>query len=281
MAQRILLKTTIPTTDDDWHVGRFALLAEHLRSDGHAVTARDREPDEAGDDRDLAAAARGEYDQLWLFAVDTGDALTERDADNIAAFRARGGGVFLTRDHQDLGSSLARLGPLGATHNFQTVNPESDVARHCCDDLDTPDITWPNYHSGANGDVQTIAIVEPLHPVLRAADGAPIARLPAHPHEGSVAVPDALAGQARVIARGRSAISGAEFNLAVALEQPEQGRAIADSSFHHIADYNWDPRRGCPSFVTEAPGDAVLREPGALDGVRRYVSNLARWLGGG
>src|SRR5262249_33890564 len=30
--QRILLKTTIPFTDDDCHIGRFSLLQQHLRS---------------------------------------------------------------------------------------------------------------------------------------------------------------------------------------------------------------------------------------------------------
>ena len=27
---RILLQTTIPETENDWHIGRFSLLAEHL-----------------------------------------------------------------------------------------------------------------------------------------------------------------------------------------------------------------------------------------------------------
>jgi hypothetical protein len=42
MGQRILLQTTIPYTADDWHAGRFSLLAQALRDRGHAVTARDR-----------------------------------------------------------------------------------------------------------------------------------------------------------------------------------------------------------------------------------------------
>ena len=39
---KILLQTTIPTVEDDWHIGRFSLLARHLRDEGHDVTARDR-----------------------------------------------------------------------------------------------------------------------------------------------------------------------------------------------------------------------------------------------
>ena len=46
---RILLQTTIPSIEDDWHVGRFSLLTDYLSGligeDGQplcAVTARDR-----------------------------------------------------------------------------------------------------------------------------------------------------------------------------------------------------------------------------------------------
>ena len=54
--------------------------------------------------------------------------------------------------------------------------------------------------------------------------------------------------------------------------------ADAESSFHHFADYNWEPSRGAPSFVTEPAGEGVRREPRALDDVRSYVTNAARWL---
>ena len=41
---KILLQTTIPFTEDDWHIGRFSLLREQLAGEpGFVVTARDRE----------------------------------------------------------------------------------------------------------------------------------------------------------------------------------------------------------------------------------------------
>jgi len=113
----------------------------------------------------------------------------------------------------------------------------------------------------------------------RPGDGV-IQRLPAHPHEGAVGVPDSLRGSARVVAQGRSTITGTAFNLCVAVEEAGQGRAVSDSSFHHFCDYNWDPRRGCPSFVTETAGFEVLSSPRALDDVHRYVENIAAWLSG-
>jgi hypothetical protein len=54
---------------------------------------------------------------------------------------------------------------------------------------------------------------------------------------------------------------------------------VAQASFHHFADYNWDVEKGCPTFVTEPPGDAVRKHPGRLDDVKIYGSNLAKWLG--
>ena len=39
------------------------------------------------------------------------------------------------------------------------------------------------------------------------------------------------------------------------------GRALAESTFHHFADYNWDLDRGAPSFVTEPPGTEIKADP--------------------
>ena len=286
MPHRILLKTTIGPDPDDWHVGRFCLLARHLASLGeddgpiYAVTARDRVTSESGDDVDLARLAAGDFDQLWLIAADVTGALTPGDVENIAAFRARGGGIMLTRDHQDLGSCLAGLGPLGATQHFKSVNPDPDPARRCCDDVETPTISWPNFHSGANGNAQRITVEPPQHPLVARSDGTPLQYLPAHPHEGSVGVPDVLRSAARVVARGRSLTTGTTFNLCVAVEEPARGRAVADSSFHHFCDYNWDPRMGAPSFVSEPAGDLMLKEPAAIRDTRRYIENIAAWLSG-
>ena len=86
--------------------------------------------------------------------------------------------------------------------------------------------------------------------------------------------------RARSVARGRSLATGREFDLVVAFERtPEEPwRAIAESSFHHFADYNWDTSKGAPSFVTEPEGDAIRRSPHLLDDVRSYVGNCVEWL---
>src|SRR4051794_5652015 len=177
---KILLQTTIVDIPDDWNVGRFSLLADELRRAGHEVTARNR--DEATDDSVLTVLDTLDYDQLWLMAVDTGNGLSPGDSAGIMRFRERGGGVLTARDHQDLGSCLVCLGSIGQLNHFHNQNPEPDARR---DDQDNPNISWPNYHSGANGEYQPVIADEPAHELLRT-DRNPSGRIewfPAHPHE--------------------------------------------------------------------------------------------------
>lgn len=285
MAIHILLQTTIPNVEDDWNIQRFSLLREHLASidDGlYKVTARNHEPNLEGDDSVLSVLDTTDFDELWLFAVDTGDGLSKADCEGITRFHQKGGGILTTRDHEDLGSSLCTLGGVGRAHFFHTQHPEPDESRHVRDDQANTMIDWPNYHSGANGDYQRVTAVEPVHELLRGPSGV-IEFFPAHPHEGSVGVPEDEE-RARVIATGVSQVTGRDFNLAVAFEGRDDnhgnhlGRAVAESSFHHFADYNWDTSKGCPTFLHEPPGDEIKRDPARRAGIKTYVSNLARWL---
>jgi hypothetical protein len=279
---RILLQTTIGDIEDDWNVGRFSLLAEELRRAGHDVTARNR--DDGDDDSVLSALDALDYDQLWLMAVDTGNGLSPDDAAGIMRFRQRGGAILTARDHQDLGSCLVCLGSIGQLNHFHNRNPEPDAVR---DDQDNPAISWPNYHSGANGDYQQVMVDEPVHELLRtsATPSGRIEWFPAHPHEGAVSAPTEYPF-AQSVAKGRSTVTGRQFNLAVcldgetAVDGTQLGRAVACSTFHHFADMNWDVDAGAPSFVTEQPGDEIKRDPGRLETFKDYIRNLAHWLGG-
>jgi hypothetical protein len=288
---RILMQTTIPFAEDDWHIGRFSLLRDELASLKDAagnllceVTTRNRETDEAGNDPLLSTLDRSPFDELWLFAIDLGDGLTTEDCKGITRFRQRGGGIMATRDHQDLGTSLCTLGGIGRAHFFHSKHPESDPSRHVPDDPYTTSISWPNYHSGANGDYQRIG-ADADHELMRkpASPLGVIEFFPAHPHEGAVGVPEDEE-HAHVIAVGESQTTGRDFNLVVAFESSvddhgnKLGRGIAESSFHHFVDYNWDTEMGCPSFLEEPPGDGYKRNPEALNDIKTYVGNAARWL---
>lgn len=282
---KILLQTTIPTTEDDWSIARFSKLGALLKSQRDSqgrplydVTMRDRGPLGAPD-AVLSAIDASDFNQLWLFAVDTGDGLTPEDCEAISRFRAGGRGLLVTRDHMDLGSSVCTLGGLGRAHFFHSSNPDPDPAKRQIDDPFTTYISWPNFHSGANGDFQSVEVVGATHPVLadeRSPTGA-IRFLPSHPHEGGIGAPEGEG--ARVIARGRSQVTGSLFNIAVAFEPGDHGGpGLAQSTFHHFADYNWDTRAGSPSFVDEPPGDAMQRFPEALADTHRYAVNVAAWL---
>jgi hypothetical protein len=284
---RILLQTTIPAADDDWSIARFSTLADFLGArtgaDGQPifdVTARDRDPLGKPDSL-LSRLDQSDFDQMWLFAVDTGNGLTPEDCQAISRFRAKGRGLLVTRDHMDLGSSLCSLGGVGKAHYFHSQNLDPDPANRAIDDPYTTYISWPNFHSGANGDYQEIEVAGPIHPVLadpNSPTGA-IRYLPAHPHEGAVGAPDDE--QARVIATGTSKVTGRRFNIAVAFEPGAGGGpAIAESTFHHFADCNWNTDAGAPSFVSEPAGCTMTQLPQAMADTQLYVRNIALWLAG-
>jgi hypothetical protein len=283
--KKILLQTTIPTTEDDWSIARFSRLGALLREQRdqagnqlYDVTMRDRDPPGRPDSL-LSTIDERDFDELWLFAVDMGDGLTEEDCAAISRFRKSGRGLLVTRDHMDLGSSVCTLGGVGKAHYFHSRNQDPDPERRKIDDPYTTYISWPNFHSGANGDFQEIEIAGPPHSVV-ADERSPtgfIRFLPAHPHEGGIGAPDGE--DARVIIKGKSKVTGLDFNIAVAFAPGRHGGpAIAQSTFHHFADYNWDTRSGCPSFVSEPPGDGIVREAQALADTQRYVINIAAWL---
>lgn len=283
----LLIQTTIEDDPDDWNVSRFSLLAAFLSAlqDEHGrpvfnVTARNRTRRGAPDPV-LSTLDTSDYDQLWLLAVDVGDGLAPEDCASISRFRRRGGALMVTRDHMDLGSSILNLGDVGAAHHFHSRNCELDHSRHCVDNPFSLGISWPNYHSGANGDFQRVWSMGSIHPVMRDRHSTTgvIQYLPSHPHEGAVSAPLGDP-RSRVIMEGQSSISGRRFNIAVAFERSDVGgRAIAQSTFHHFADYNWDPNCGCPSFVAEPAGNGIGRFPEALRSTQQYVRNLALWLG--
>jgi hypothetical protein len=276
---KILLQTTIQEHPDDWDIARFSMLADELRRAGHDVVARSRVK-RGVDDPVLSRLDELDYDQLWLMAVDVGDGLTNAEADAIMRFRRNGGGVLTARDHEDLGRSLLCLGTIGMVNQFHDMSVDAATR---CDDQDTPSISWPNYHSGANGDYQPVLIDGPVHELLHTdltASGR-IEWFPAHPHEGGVsaAVPESI-----VLAQGRSTATGRRFNLAVVIDGEHgpdgrpMGRAVAESTFHHFADYNWDLGAGAPSFVTEPPGTQIEADPFRIKVFTAYVRNLAAWL---
>jgi hypothetical protein len=284
----VLLQTTIGHHADDWNIERFSQLHRLLSGSRGTrgeplfkVTSRNRGRVDRPDSI-LSTLHTSDFDELWLFAVDTGGGLTPEDCDGISRFRKRGSGLMVTRDHMDLGSSVCTLAGVGAAHHFHSKNRETDPSRWQVDNPHSTGILWPNYHSGANGDYQFVQAVGEPHCVLQDPFGPSglVRYLPAHPHEGTVSAPEGDPS-ARVIVKGHSLSTGADFNVAVAFEPSGTGGpALAQSTFHHFCDYNWDLSAGAPSFVTDVPGDGLARFPEGLRSTKRYVLNVALWLAG-
>lgn len=271
---KILIQTTTTHNADDWHIGRFSLLAKLLRDDGHDVVMRDREPRSDGSDPVLSTLPDSDFDQLWLIAVDTGNGLAPEDVRGILRFRDLGGGLLTARDHQNYGASLLNLGTIGTVNNFRKYNRVRNRRPHRDD-----------YHSGNYGDYQRIVPMEPVHELLRSkkSPSGVIEYFPANPHEGALSVPQNMPF-ARVIATSMSTQTGREVNLAVAIDDEpphnghRNGRAIALSTFHQLADMNWDPTIEGPASVTEPRGSELRNDPVRLEIYKDYIRNIARWL---
>ncbi len=268
----ILLQTTIPYAEDDWHVGRFSMLVRLLTADGHSVVARDRMTRADGSDPMLSALAESEFDQLWLIAVDTGNGLAPADVRGILRFRERGGGVLSARDADNRGASLLNLGTIGTVNNFSTYNRRPERRRFPRAGRSIPEPASDNFQG--DGEFVRIVAVEPVHELLRSPSSPSglVEHFPAHPQDAALSVPGAMP-YARVIATSSTTVNGRSSNLVVAIENEPaarghaSGRAVALSTFHQLADVNWD--KGT---------QASSSQPSKLDVYKDYVRNLARWL---
>ncbi len=93
---QILLQTTTPAEPDNWSIDSLSLLRQQLESvrvdnQPSIVSARNREVSRSGSDPVLLDIDRSDFDELWLFALEAGDGLTEDECAAIERFRRRGG----------------------------------------------------------------------------------------------------------------------------------------------------------------------------------------------
>jgi len=133
---KILLQTTIPFTENDWHIGRFSLLRDYLAGlrdhDGHVmfeVAARDRDP-RGKPDSVLSKLDESDFDELWLFAVDCRRWTDARGLQcDLEIPRQERRAAGHPRSHGPGVSSVCGLGGVGLAHHFHSKNPEPDPSR--------------------------------------------------------------------------------------------------------------------------------------------------------
>lgn len=256
----ILVQTTLREGDGEWQIERFASLVSLLRSEGHTVVARNREPAQDGSDPVLSALDTSDFNELWLFAADRGNGLAPSDVRGILRFRERGGGIFTARDQENVGVSLLNLGSVGLVNHFRNYNRQ--LRRRGFRVTSVRGTVPPDEY-------ERIVPLEPVHELLltkRSPSGV-IEYFPAYAHEAAISVPP-YAPFARVIAVAADDETGHASNVAIAIDQERChdgrvcGRAVATSCLHHFADGRLSERA----------------DGAAFENFKDFTLNIARWL---
>jgi hypothetical protein len=254
----ILVQTTCRAGEGEWQIERFSTLASLLRNDGHDVVARNREPGPDGADALLSTLDTSRFDELWLFAADRGNGLAPADVRGILRFRERGGGIFTSRDNENVGLSLLNLGSVGLVNHFRTYNRQ----------LRRRGVRSSFVRQSTSGDYERIVPLEPVHELLRTKRSASgvIEYFPAPEHDAAISVPP-YTPHARVIAVAETGTAGGSANLAIAIDNERChdgrpcGRAVATSCLHQFDDSRFNA-------TTDEPSEAF----------KDFARNIARWL---
>jgi hypothetical protein len=152
------------------------------------VVARDR-AGRCGPDPILSGLDRSDFDALWLFGVDVGDGLDQRDCAGIARFWRRGGGLLLTRDNLDLSRSLYRLGGVGMAHCGADEVDGASLGCECIDD-GAPVTAGVPLRAPSETGFREIEPIAPVHATLRQSvvEGSVLRYLPAGGDEAELAL---------------------------------------------------------------------------------------------
>ena len=282
-APKALLLSTIATDANDWHIGRFSLLGSMIKSAGQAIdpafslTTTDY-PVEPELRKALQSDLReGEFNQIWLMAVDLDNGPDEDFFLALEAAVRSGTDLVIARDHADLGSCLLSLdgclAAVGSTQTFKRSWPDLPTDREFIDEA-CPTITTPCVVTGQNGGVQ-ICRKRSDHPLLAFSSMLPGHLLiPAHPHEGVIRP---MTESQTVLLSSYSITSGREQLIAIVDEVPDRGMVLHHSTFHHFADYNIDIRLGAPDFVLDPPTKQIEDSPELLADLRAYIQSVVHY----
>ena len=275
MRKKILLQTTIPTVADDWNIGRFHLLTEFLdrqrAADGSSRSSTSRRATGTAVRGPQPAACRldqSDFDQMWLFAVDTGHGLTPEDCAAIARFRQRGGGLLVARDHMDLARCKAWASPTISTPRIGK-RPQAPSQRRSMRRSSGP-ITIP----------APMAIIRKFRPWATCIRFCVIPPIPARPFASCPPIPTKARWTHRPARRTHASSPRDEAKSPVLISisrwrsswTPRPGRtgAIHIPPFRRL---QLDIGAGAPSFVDEPPGSAMAQTPEAMRSTKSYAGN--------
>jgi len=278
-----LLLFTIAIEPSDWHIGRFSLLGEMIRTAGleldssFVLTISDYPKDDAQREALQGDLRSGRFGQIWLIAPDMDNGPDPGFFRALESAVMAGSDLVIARDHTDLGSCLLELqgclNDVGQTQTFQRSWPDLPQDREYADEACAAIIT-PCVVTGQNGGVQ-ICRQRADHPLLKFASMIPgHLVIPAHPHEGVIRP---VAASQTVLLSSFSITSGREQTTAIVDESPGRGMVLHHSTFHHFADYNLDVSAGAPDFVLDPPSSQIADSPALSNDIKAYVRSVVHY----
>ena len=278
-----LLLSTIATDPSDWHIGRFSLLGEMIRTAGleldsaFDLTISDYPKDQAQREALQGDLSSGRFGQIWLIAPDMDNGPDQGFFRALESAVKVGSDLVIARDHTDLGSCLLELqgclNDVGQTQAFQRSWPDLPQDREYADEACAAIIT-PCVVTGQNGGVQ-ICRQRADHPLLNFASMIPgHLVIPAHPHEGVIRP---VGASQTVLLSSFSITSGREQTTAIVDESPGRGMVLHHSTFHHFADYNLDVSAGAPAFVLDPPSSQIADSPVLSNDIKAYVRSVVHY----
>ena len=278
-----LLLSTIATDPSDWHIGRFSLLGEMIRTAGleldssFVLTISDYPKDDAQREALQGDLRSGRFGQIWLIAPDMDNGPDPGFFRALESAVMAGSDLVIARDHTDLGSCLLQLqgclNDVGQTQTFQRSWPNLPQDREYADEACAAIIT-PCVVTGQNGGVQ-ICRQRADHPLLKFASIIPgHLVIPAHPHEGVIRP---VGASQTVLLSSFSITSGREQTTAIVDESPGRGMVLHHSTFHHFADYNLDVSAGAPDFVLDPPSSQIADSPALSNDIKAYVRSVVHY----
>lgn len=259
------------------------------------------------------------YDQIWLFGIDSSvQGLSDAELVILSAFMNKGGGVFATGDHGELGRALCGSVPrvrkmrlwTNAAGNVGMQDPNRNDTNRIGHDAgsqfddqsdDIPQEIQPRLYSSALGGF--LRETYP-HPILCSPLGR-IRVLPDHPHEGQCVEPTDLSGNyekdgtpefpmgigpeiiaystvlAGSTASTKQATQAQTFGAICAYDghRANIGRVVTDSTWHHYVNVNLIGEVSEPD--TNIKGRGFLASATGqqhLAQIKHYYINTAIWL---
>jgi hypothetical protein len=245
-----------------------------------------------------------DFDQLWMFAIDSFAGISQNEIDAIEAYMNGGGGVFATGDHGSLGNAMCGAIPRVKDMRYWLDNVEVSMGGYRRNDTNRPaaGAGTSRYFDNQSDDIpQNIApwifgggMPHPLLSIKTSIrPSGVIDIMPDHPHEGEckpvtsftvngVTIPTQIVATSFVLG-GSTTFNGAGKaetephcfpSISVWDGRPANaGRIVIDSTWHHFININLN---GSGSGIDIGSMSGLTNADFTV--IRQYFMNIATWM---